>query len=283
MRNLLKVGLRRFVQAQSRYAIGDRHAVVIAVAAQKGGVGKTTTSVNLAAGLARYHNKRVLLVDLDPQGHVATALKCQIHPGGQPLSAILEDDKNGTELLDAVTTTSIPGLDVPPYDDRLTATEDLLGTRIGKEMILKDKIRITRSHYDVILLDCPPHLGNLTINGLCAADQVLIPCDPSPLALKGVEALIHSVATIAARLNPEIDLMGVLLTRVDGRNTNLNTSIVSQIEESYGEGLLPVRIGINSSLAKAQSEGRDIFAFDQKCRGASQYRALADHVVELLG
>ncbi len=282
MRNLLKVGLRRFVQAQSRHAVGDRHAVIIAIAAQKGGVGKTTTSVSLAAGLARFHNKRVLLVDLDPQGHVATALKNQIHPGGKPLSEILEDDKNGTEVLDAVTTTFIPGLDVTPYDDRLTATEDLLGTRIGKEMILKDKLRITRSHYDVIILDCPPHLGNLTVNGLCAADQVIIPCDPSPLALKGVEALVQSVGTIAARLNPDVDLMGVLLTRVDGRNTQLNASIVGEIEQAYGEALLPVRIGINSSLAKAQADGKDIFAFDERCRGAVQYRELADHVADAL-
>ena len=229
MRNLLKVGLRRFVSAaQELHPIGDRHATIIAVAAQKGGVGKTTTSVSLAAALARYHGKRVLLVDLDPQGHVATALSDQVRPGGTPLSRVLEDERGG-EVLDCVASTEIDGLDVTPLDPRLAACEDLLGTRIGKEFILRDKLKITRTHYDVIILDCPPNQGNLALNGLVAADQVIIPCDPSPLALKGVQTLVGTVSTVAARLNPDIDVLGVLLTRVDGRNTTLNDAITEEI------------------------------------------------------
>jgi len=278
MRNLLKVGLRRFVNAaQDLHPIGDRHATILAVAAQKGGVGKTTTSVSLASALARYHGKRVLLVDLDPQGHVATALSDQVRPGGSPLSSILEDEAGG-EVLDCVTTTAIDNLDVTPLDPRLAACEDLLGTRIGKEFILRDKLKITRTHYDVIVLDCPPNQGNLALNGLVAADQVIIPCDPSPLALKGVQTLVGTVSTVAARLNPDIDVLGVLLTRVDGRNTTLNDAITAEIGAQYGDALLPVRIGINSSLAKAQHAGVDIFAFDENSRGAQQYRDLARHV-----
>ncbi len=282
MRNLLKVGLRRFVAAaQERHPIGDRHATIVAVAAQKGGVGKTTTSVSLAAALARYHGQRVLLVDLDPQGHVATALAGQVRPGGGPLSRVLEDESGG-EVLDCITHTEIEGLDVTPLDPRLAACEDLLGTRIGKEFILRDKLKITRTHYDVIVLDCPPNQGNLALNGLVAADQVIIPCDPSPLALKGVQTLVGTVSTVASRLNPDIDVLGVLLTRVDGRNTTLNQAISDEIRAQYGDALLPVQIGINNSLAKAQHAGRDIFGYDESSRGAQQYRALAEHVASAL-
>ncbi|MEQ1505560.1 MAG: AAA family ATPase [Myxococcota bacterium] len=286
MRNLLKVGLRRLVSGAEpgspRHAAGDRAAVVLAVAAQKGGVGKTTTAVSLASALARFHDKRVLIVDLDPQGHVSTALGATIPKGGGSLAKVLEDE-HGAEVLDAVVPSGVPGLDATPFDAGLAATEDLLGARIGKEFILRDKLRVTRTHYDVIVIDCPPNQGNLTVNGLVAADQVLIPCDPSPLALKGVSALISTVQTIAMRLNPSIDLLGVLLTRVDGRNTILNDAIVAEIDRDYGEALLPVRIGIAASIAKAQHAGLDIFGFEPDGRAASQYRALADHVAGLLG
>lgn len=282
MRNLLKVGLRRLVPTRDRYPVGDRRAVVLAVAARKGGVGKTTTSVNLAAALARFHGKRVLLLDLDPQGHVATALSNLVQPGGGPLSTVLEDER-GAEVLDAVTRTSVDGLDTTPLDSRLGATEDLLGTRIGKEFILRDKLAVTRTHYDVIVVDCPPNLGNLALNGLVAADRVLVPCDPSPLGVRGVDALIGTVSTIAGRLNPDIDVLGVLLTRVDGRNTRLNDTILADVADTWGPAVLPVQIGINSGLAKAQHAGVDIFDFDPTCRGARQYRELADLVAADLG
>jgi len=279
MRNLLKVGLRRLVKTTERHPVGDRHAIVIAVAAQKGGVGKTTTAVSLASAMARYHDKRVLLIDLDPQGHVNTAIGSQITPGGGALSSVLEGE--GGEVLDAITGTSVPGLDVTPFDTQLVATENLLGTRLGKEFILRDRLKITRTHYDVIVVDCPPNVGNLCVNGLVAADYVLIPCDPSPLALKGVNALVDTVSSISMRLNPNIDVLGVLLTRIDGRNKTLNQAIVTEIEETYGPALLPVQIGIDSGLAKAQHAGKDIFAFDENSRGAKQYMQLAE-VVALL-
>ena len=282
MRNLLREGFRRLVTTPQRHPIGDRRGFVLAIATRKGGVGKTTTSVSLAAGLARYHGKRVLLIDLDPQGHVHTAMKAQIRAGGGALSSVLTSEGGGLEVLDIVARTDIPNLDITPFDPKLGEAEDLIGTRIGKEYLLKEALRLTRTHYDVVVIDCPPNLGNLTLNGLVAADQVLIPTDASPLALNGVEALIQALGTIAVRLNPEIDVMGVLLTRFDSRNQTVNREIVGRIEESYGSALLPVRIGINTSLAKAQLEGEDIFAFDGDCRGAQQYRDLATHVAEAI-
>lgn len=284
MRNLLKAGLRRFtspsVEETPRHAPGARCATVIAVATRKGGVGKTTTSVGLAAALARYHEQRVLLVDLDPQGHVSTALKAQVEPTGAPLSKILLAP--GSEVLDAMSPTSIPNLWVTAYDPDLGAAEDLLGTRIGKEYVLRDALKITRTHFDVIILDCPPNLGNLALNGLVAADRVLIPCDPSPLAVNGVHALADAIETIAARLNPDLDVMGVLLTRVDGRNVTVNEAVVADIEATWGPALMPIRIGVSTDLAKAQMEGRDIFSFAPESRGATQYRDLARHVARAI-
>ena len=286
MRNLLKTGFRRIVGGTSnpttpQRARGTRQATVIAVAAQKGGVGKTTTSVSLAAALARFHDKRVLLVDLDPQGHVNTALSEQIRVGGGALADVLVGD-DSLEVLDVVTSTHVDGLDVTPFDAQLGTTENLLSTRIGKEFVLRDALEVTRTFYDVIVIDCPPNLGNLTLNGLVAADQVLIPCDPSPLAVSGVHSLVDAIRGVC-RLNPNIDVMGVLMTRVDGRNTTLNSAITAELADDFGDAVLPVTIGINSSIAKAQHAGVDIFGFAADCRGAQNYRALAEHVVSALG
>ena len=286
MRHLIKSGIRRLARPQTtpqnNHPLGKHNAVVISVAAQKGGVGKTTTSVSMAAGLARFHNKKVLLIDLDPQGHVNTALKSQVRAGGGSISEILTHERGGREVMEVVTKTHIEGLWVTPLDNRLAVTEDLMGTRIGKEFILRDALQATRTHYDVIVIDCPPNLGNLTLNGLVAADQVLIPCDPSPLSLNGVHALVDAITTVATRLNPDIDLLGLLLTRVDGRNTTLNASVIESIENTYEEALLPTQIGISSSLAKAQMEGFDIFDYDPKSRGAVQYRELSNLVAEYI-
>ena len=285
MRNLLKAGLRRFSTAPSGapQAVGDRQATVIAVAAQKGGVGKTTTSVNLAAALARNHDQRVLLIDLDPQGHVHTALHDLVQPGGGLLSAVLTDESVRREVRDIAAPTKVQRLHVTPYDPTLWQAEDLLGSRIGKEFILRDALKVTRTWYDTIIIDCPPNLGNLSVNGLVAADQVLIPCDPSPLSIKGVEALVRTISTIAARLNPEIDVLGILLTRVDGRNRTLNEAVIGEIEATWTDVLLPVQIGISSSLSKAQHAGLDIFEFEPGARAAKQYDELAALIVERLG
>jgi chromosome partitioning protein len=279
MRNLIKAGLRRFVAPDPRHATGTRQAAVIAVAVQKGGVGKTTTTVNLGAALARHHDLRVLVVDLDPQGHVTTALKQQVREGGGRLSRVLVDEGAGDEVMDIVTTTRVPNLHVTPFDADLGGAEDRLASRIGKEFALRDALRATRTHYDVILVDCPPNLGNLTLNGLCAADWVLLPCDPSPLAVKGVEGVVDAIARVAGRLNPDIDVLGVLLTRVDGRNKTLNETVVKDIESRYGDVLLPVRIGVDTQITKAQLEGCDVFEYDAASRAAEQYGELAQVVV----
>ena len=275
MRQKLKSRLRNIARPQNHRpsrARGPREAMVVAIAAHKGGVGKTTTAVNLGASLAVHHGLRVLIVDLDPQGHINTALSESVSVGGGAISDALTVD--GTEVIDIVTSTHIKGLDVTPLDQSLANTENLINTRIGKEYLLRESLQITRTFYDVILIDCPPNLGNLTINGLVAADQVLIPCDPSPLALSGVHSVAEAIETVATRLNPDIDILGVLLTRVDGRNTTLNQAVLSEARESFGDALVPLQIGINNALAKAQHAGQDIFSFDPQSRGAEHYEAL---------
>jgi chromosome partitioning protein len=281
MKNLFRQGLKRLTTSSERRVRGSHDAKVISVASLKGGVGKTTTSVNLASALARYHQQRVLLVDLDPQGHVGTSIRRQILQGGGKLSEVLTAEEPG-QVMDVATDTSVPYLRVTPSDPALNEAENLLSAKIGKEMILRDALEVTRTYYDVIVIDCPPNLGNLTLNALVASDFLLVPCDLSPLALRGVESLLKQSQQIGARLNPNLDLLGVVITRFDSRTPTMNDAVLSTLEQSYGEALVPVRIGVSTGLSRAQHEGTEIFEHDEKSRGALHYRELAAEVARRL-
>lgn len=281
MRNLLKQGLKRLVERDEKRPTGPRDAKVIAVAAQKGGVGKTTTTVNVAASLARHHDLKVLVIDLDPQGHVEFSLREQVHVEARSLSSVLQQEENAS-VLDSVVHTDVPRLDITRADAALADTENLLNTRIGKEFVLRDALVVARTWYDVIVMDCPPNLGNLTVNALVAADVVLVPCDPTPLALEGVSELIQTSARLTQRLNPELDIAGIVVTRYDGRNAKMNEHALGRLRETWGEAVLETTIGINTALSRAQAAGQDIFTFDGGSRGATDYRALAAELASRL-
>ncbi|MCB9507369.1 MAG: AAA family ATPase [Myxococcales bacterium] len=282
MRSFLRSGIKRLVASQRQARpLGDRAAVVIAVAARKGGVGKTTTSVNLAAALARFHARRVLLVDLDPQGHVGASMSAQFHGSAVGLSGVFTEDSD-VDVMDTVVPTDAERLHITSGDRTLAAAELALTSRIGKEFVLHEALEVARTHYDVILLDCPPNVGNLTLNALVAADLVLVPCDLSPLAVDGVHALIETVSTISDRLNPKIDLLGIVVTRLDARNTGLNESVLAELRDSYGVLVFDETIGINTDLAKAQRAGKNVFDHAPQSRGAQHHRSLADAVLARL-
>lgn len=280
--DLLNAGLDRLRSPTAdRPKTGDRRATVIAVAAQKGGVGKTTTVVNLGCALAANHGKRVLIVDIDPQGHVTSSLRESVRPAEATLSDVLLANKP-KDLMEAVAPSALDNLSLTGPDKSLNDTESLLSTRVGREMILKGAMQTARTHFDVILIDCPPNLGNLTLNALVAADQVLIPCDMSILAFEGVADLIGAVETVQMRLHPGLDVLGVLRTRLDRRNIQINQAIEGALTTHYGERLFKAFIPVNSALAKAQAAGLSIFQFDKRSRGAEAYDALAAEVLARL-
>lgn len=285
MRNLITSGLRKLVKSDSPYSPGERSAQVISVATVKGGVGKTTTAVNLAAAMAADHGKRVLLIDLDAQGHCTTSLEAVLDGGGPEAASVneilLDDDHR--EILDAAVSTEVEGLDVTLADPGLADAEGRISQKIGKELLLRDALKVTRTHFDVILIDCPPNKGNLTLNALLASDRVLIPTDLSPLSVKGADELIETVLTVRERLDHDLDVLGVVLTRVDGRTVTINDEVRQTIEDAWGELVLDQHIGINTRLAQAQLQGEPIFDHAPKSRGAQHYQRLAEEVLERLG
>ncbi len=272
--------LKRLVRGSGLEA-GRRHAHVIAVAARKGGVGKTTTTVNLGADLAKYHGRKVLLLDMDAQGHVEMSLRDEGR-GRAPdtMSSILLTKRR--DVQEIVQPTSIDGLWYVASDHELHNTESIMGTRIGKELLLRQALKFARTHFDIILIDCPPNIGTLTVNALVAADQVLVPCDLSTLALDGVDVLLDTLEIIQETLNPRIGLLGLLRTRVDRRNKSMNSAIEETLNTRYGRHILKSEIGTSTAIAKAQHDGKPVCIFDESSRGAVGYRDLAAEIDDIL-
>ncbi|MDD3312139.1 ParA family protein [Pseudodesulfovibrio sp.] len=240
---------------------------IIAVLNQKGGVGKTSTSVNLGAGLAR-QGQRVLLLDLDPQAHLTYSLGIMAHELPRTMGAVLMGDC----ALGDVTTT-VGGLDVVPASVSLAGTEvDLAGAE-NRETRLKAALAGV-SGYDFVIMDCPPNLGLLTLNAMTAATELLVPVQPEFLALQSLGKLMETVKAIRSGWNPDLRLTGVVLTRYQ-RQKRLNRETRSSIRAYFGDALLDTAIRDNISLAEAPSFGQDIFTYKPQSNGAEDYRSLA--------
>jgi chromosome partitioning protein len=246
---------------------------VIAIANQKGGVGKTTTSVNLGASLAEL-GLRVLVVDLDPQGNASTGLG--INPRDVE-SSIYDVIMNDTPALDAVEPTSLKNLFVIPATLDLAGAEIELVPAFSRELKLKRALDLVRPEYDVVLIDCPPSLGLLTVNGLAAADDVIVPIQCEYYALEGLGQLLRNVALVRSSLNPELDVRGIILTMYDSR-TRLAEQVEREVREHFGTKVYKTVVPRTVRLAEAPSFGQPIIVFDSTSRGAKAYRKLAKEV-----
>lgn len=259
---------------------GNKKAILISICSQKGGVGKTTTAVNLGSALAKFHRKKVLICDLDPQGHVEKAIGSLIPDGVEYASLSHIFTNKRANISEVIVRTELENLSITPGDKNLYETESVLASKIGKEFFLQEAIKTIRTYYDFILFDCPPNLGNLTLNALVASDYCLVPCEMSMLAFEGVNDLIETLETVRQRLNKKLALLGVLMTRVDSRNSAMNRVVQENLKNYFRGKIFKTEIQINTALNKAQLEGRPIFDFSPSSTGALNYQALADEVLK---
>ncbi len=262
----------------SEDARGTRSAVTVCIANQKGGVGKTTTAVSLAAALAIL-GARVLVIDLDPQGNASTGLGCRVEEGDPSTYGVLVD---GESVAEAVRPTEVEGLWLLPSSLDLAGAEVELVPAFSRELRLRRALEPVVPDYDVILIDCPPSLGLLTINALVAADQVLVPIQCEYYALEGLSQLMRTVELVSDNLNRDLELGGVVLTMFDGR-TNLAQQVVDEVRAYFGDRAYQTVIPRTVRLSEAPSFGQPITLFDPSSRGARSYQRLAREVADRLG
>ena len=247
---------------------------IIAVANQKGGVGKTTTSINLSACLAEA-GQRVLVVDVDPQGNTTSGLGVDKNNVDNTIYEMMLGECSVEEcIIKGV----LDNLDVMPSNVNLAGAEiDLIGIE-DREYILKKAINSVRDNYDFIVVDCPPSLSMLTVNAMTASDTVLVPIQCEYYALEGLSQLIHTINLVKKRLNPDLEMEGVVFTMYDAR-TNLSLQVVENVKENLKQTIYKTIIPRNIRLAEAPSHGVPINLYDPKSAGAESYRLLADEVI----
>lgn len=248
---------------------------VIAVANQKGGVGKTTTVINLAAYLAD-SGKRVLTVDIDPQGNTTTGLGIDKSLVDVSIYDVL---LGGEPLVEALTATDVVGLHLLPATMDLAGAEVELSQAPDREHLLDGQLARIRDRYDYVFVDCPPSLGLLTINALTAADAVMIPMQCEFFALEGLSQLLSTIDLVKERLNPRLRLEGVLLTMYDAR-TNLAAQVADEVRKHFHQQVYQAVIPRTVRLSEAPSHGQPILRYDPKSRGAEGYQRLAQEVMQ---
>jgi len=252
-----------------------KHARIIAVANQKGGVAKTTTAINLAASLAMA-GQHVLVVDLDPQANLTSGLglKGQSAPGGTVYEALTSDPGDARDVQSFVLPTGFDHLSIVVANRQLTGAEIELVTLEAREHRLRRLLHRLRSEFQYIFVDTPPSLGLLTLNGLVAADSVLIPLNCEYFALEGIAELMSTIDRVRVSLNPALGIEGVLLTMYDDR-TNLGQQVSSNVREFFGDKVYTTVIPRNIRLGEAPSHGVPVILYDARSRGAEAYIALA--------
>ncbi|MCM3128673.1 ParA family protein [Paenibacillus provencensis] len=247
---------------------------IIAVANQKGGVGKTTTSVNLGAGMASL-GKRVLLVDIDPQGNTTSGVGINKADVAHCIYDVLIEEIHPRE---AIVETNIQGLHIIPATIQLAGAEIELVSTISREVRLKKSLQLVKDEYDYILIDCPPSLGMLTINSLTASDSVIIPIQCEYYALEGLSQLLNTIRLVQKHLNTSLQIEGVLLTMFDAR-TNLGIQVIEEVKKYFQQKVYQTIIPRNVRLSEAPSHGQSIITYDPRSRGAEVYLELAKEVI----
>lgn len=259
-------------KAPVRHVVGQTK--IVAIINQKGGVGKSTTAINLGAALGEM-GKQVLLVDLDPQGNCSSGLGVEKSLIQQCIYDVLLND---VPLEEVIIPDIAEGLDIAPATINLAGAEVELVSEMARENRLKDAVGGMRGKYDFILIDCPPSLGLLTVNALVAADKLLIPIQCEFYALEGVTKLLESMKRVKSRLNPTLDIYGILLTMYDSRTT-LSKQVVDEVREYFGRLVFATPIPRAVKLSEAPSFGQPITQYDPKGRGALSYIELAKEVI----